>query len=43
MKKLLDKRKQAKMHWLRDPNQNNVRHAASRHFKNKNKEAKIET
>jgi hypothetical protein len=49
MFKLLDIRKQAKMHWLEDPNQNNVdnlnnvRRAASRHFRNKNKEAKIET
>jgi hypothetical protein len=38
------KKKQAKMQWLRDPNQsnvdnlNNVRHAASRHFRNKKKE-----
>jgi hypothetical protein len=40
----LDPRKQAKMQWLRDPNHNhvdnlkNVRHQASRHFRNKNKE-----
>ena len=40
----LDKRKQAKMEWLQDPNQsnvdnlNNVRHEASRHFRNKKKE-----
>jgi len=39
----LDQRKQAKMQWLQDPNQsnignlNNVRHEASRHFRNKNK------
>jgi len=37
-------RKQAKMHWLQDPNQsnvenlNNVRHEANRHFSNKIKE-----
>jgi hypothetical protein len=49
MLKLLGKKKQAKMHWLQVPNQNNVdnlsdvRHVASRHLRNKNKEAKIET
>jgi hypothetical protein len=37
----LDQRKQAKMQWVHDPNQsntdnlNNVRHEASRHFRNK--------
>jgi hypothetical protein len=37
----LDQRKQAKMQWLQDSNQinvdniNNVRHEASRHFRNK--------
>jgi len=37
----LDQRKQAKMHWLQDPNRRNVenlnrvRHKASRHFRNK--------
>jgi len=37
-------KKQAKMQWLQDPNQsnadnlNNVRHAASRYFRNKKKE-----
>jgi len=41
--RFLDKRKQAKMKWLQDPNQNNVdktndvRHQASRHFGNKKK------
>jgi hypothetical protein len=40
----LDKRKQAKIHWLQNPNQNkgdnlnNVRREASRHFRNKKKE-----
>ena len=40
----LQQKKQAKMWWLQDPNQsnvnnlNNVRHAASRHFRNKKKE-----
>jgi hypothetical protein len=40
----LDKRKQAKIHWLRNPNQSNgdnlnsVRREASRHFRNKKKE-----
>jgi hypothetical protein len=40
----LDQRKQAKMQWLRDPNQNNVdklnsvRHEASTHFRNKKRE-----
>ena len=40
----LDQRKQAKVQWLQDPNQssvdnlNNVRHEASRHFRNKKKE-----
>jgi hypothetical protein len=39
--KLLDQRKQAKLQWLQDPNEvngdnlNNVRHQASRHFRNK--------
>jgi hypothetical protein len=39
--KLLDRRKQAKWQWLQDPseingvNLNNVRHEASRHFRNK--------
>jgi preprotein translocase subunit Sec63 len=42
--KLLDQRKQAKLHWLQDPseiigdNQNNVRREASRHFRNKKRE-----
>jgi hypothetical protein len=41
---LLDKRKQAKIQWLRNPNKSNgdnphnVRREASRHFRNKNKE-----
>jgi hypothetical protein len=41
---LLDQRKQAKIQWLQDPNQsnadnpNNIRHEASRHFRNKKKE-----
>ena len=48
---LLDQRKQAKMQWIQDPSQsnvhnlNNVRHDASRHFRNKKKayqKAKIE-
>jgi len=40
----LDQRKQAKIQWLQDPSQSNVhnisnvRHVASRHFRNKNKE-----
>jgi hypothetical protein len=40
----LGKRKQAKIQWLHNPNQNNgddhhnVRHEASRHFRNKKKE-----
>jgi len=40
----LDRRKQAKMQWVQDPNQsivvnlNNVRLEASRHLRNKNKE-----
>ena len=40
----LDQRKQAKMLWLQDPSQsnvynlNNIRHEASRHFRNKKKE-----
>jgi ribulose bisphosphate carboxylase small subunit len=40
---MLDQRKQAKMQWIQDPNQNNVdnmnnvRHDASRHFRNKKK------
>ena len=47
----LDQRKQAKMQWIQDPsrsnvdNLNNVRHDASRHFRNKKKaylKAKIE-
>ena len=39
----LDQRKQAKMQWMHDPsrgnvnNLNNVRHDASRHFRNKKK------
>ena len=39
----LDQRKQAKMQWIQDPSQrnignlNNVRHDASRHFRNKKK------
>jgi len=39
----LDQRKQAKMQWIHDPsqskvdNRNNVRHDASRHFRNKKK------
>jgi hypothetical protein len=42
--KFLDERKQAKMQWLQKSNQsnvdnlNNVRHEASRHFRNKKKE-----
>jgi hypothetical protein len=42
--KFFDQRKQAKMQWLQNPNQsnvdnlNNVRHEASRHFRNKKKE-----
>jgi hypothetical protein len=42
--KLLDQRKQAKLQWLQDPSEvngdilNNVRHEASRHFRNKKKE-----
>jgi hypothetical protein len=42
--KLLDQRKQAKLQWLQDPseingdNLNNVRHEASRHFRNKKRE-----
>jgi hypothetical protein len=48
---ILDQRKQAKMHWIQDPSQsnvenlNNVKHDASRHFRNKKKgylKAKIE-
>jgi hypothetical protein len=44
MFKFLDKRKQAKMQWVQDPNQsnvdnlNNVRREVSRHFRNKKKE-----
>jgi hypothetical protein len=40
----LDQRKQAKLQWLQDPcalngdNLNNVRHEASRHFRNKKRE-----
>jgi hypothetical protein len=42
--KLLDQRKEAKLQWLHYPseingdNLNNVRHEASRHFKNKKRE-----
>jgi hypothetical protein len=42
--RLLDQRKQAKLHWLQDPNEiygdnlNNVRREASRHFRNKKRE-----
>jgi 5-methylcytosine-specific restriction endonuclease McrBC GTP-binding regulatory subunit McrB len=42
--KLLDQRKQAKLHWLQDPseinwnNMNNKRRETSRHFRNKKKE-----
>jgi hypothetical protein len=42
--KLLDQRKQAKLQWLQDPNEingdnpNNVRHEASRHFRNRMRE-----
>jgi hypothetical protein len=42
--RVLDRRKQAEMRWLQDPNQssvdnlNNVRLEASRHFRNKKKE-----
>jgi hypothetical protein len=42
--KLLEQRKQAKLQWLEDPseiygdNLNNVRHEASRHFRNKRRE-----
>jgi hypothetical protein len=48
---LADQRKQAEMHWIQDPSQNNVdnlknvRRDASRHFRNKKKaylKAKIE-
>jgi hypothetical protein len=41
---LLDQRKQAKLQWLQDvseinvDNPNNVRHEASRHFRNKKRE-----
>ena len=41
---ILDQRKQAKMQWVQDPSQrnvdnlNNVRHEASRHFRNKKEE-----
>jgi len=51
MFEFLDQRKQAKMQWIHDPNQNNVdnlnnvRRYASRHFRNKKKaylKAKIE-
>jgi hypothetical protein len=41
---LLDQRKEAKLQWLQDPsevngdNLNNVRHEASRHFRNKKSE-----
>jgi hypothetical protein len=43
--KLLERRKQAKLQWLKDQseinvdNQNNVRHEASRHFRNKKSES----
>jgi len=49
--RFLDQRKQAKIQWMQDPSQcnvdniNNVRHVASRHFRNKKKaylKAKIE-
>jgi hypothetical protein len=39
--KLLDQRKQVKLQWLQDPrkingdNQNDIKHEASRHFRNK--------
>jgi hypothetical protein len=42
--KLLDQRKQAKLQWAQDPseikgdNLNNIRHKASRHFRNKKRE-----
>jgi hypothetical protein len=42
--KLLDQRKQAKLHWLQDQrkingdNLNNIRHAARRTFRNKKRE-----
>jgi hypothetical protein len=42
--KLLDQRKQTKLQWLQDPseidgdNLNNVRHEASRYFRNKKRE-----
>jgi hypothetical protein len=42
--KFLDQRKQAKLQWLQDPskingdNVNNIRHKASRHFRNKKME-----
>jgi hypothetical protein len=44
MPKLLDQRKQAQMQWLKDPseinrdNLYNVRHEASRYFRNKKRE-----
>jgi len=34
----LGQRKQAKMQWLQDPSQSNVRLESNRHFRNKNKE-----
>ena len=40
-----DQRKQAKMQWINDPSQSNVRRDASKHFRNKKKaylKAKIE-
>jgi len=43
MFKILDQRKQVKMHWVQDPNQSNidnlnkVRRDASRYFRNKKK------
>jgi hypothetical protein len=44
MLKIIRTKKQAKLHWLQDPseinrdNLNNVRHEASRHFRNKKRE-----
>jgi hypothetical protein len=41
---LLDRRKQARLHWLQDPNKingnnlNNIRREASRHFRNRKRE-----
>jgi hypothetical protein len=45
VKVFLHQKKEAKMQWVQDPSQTNVRHEASRHFRNKKKEylgAKIE-